>query len=104
MIEMVTKISQAEEAAGLVKKNAQQKAVQMEAEAHKVGKAELAGLRAKNEVEAAKLLEAAQAEATQLGGEGLSDARTESHTLSASASTRIGTAASLIVERIVDSK
>lgn len=104
MIEMVTKISQAEEAASLVKKEAQQRAMQMEAEAHRLGKAELAELRAKNEAQAVKLLEAAQAEATQLGGEGLSDARNESRTLSASASTRIGTAASLIVERIVDTK
>lgn len=104
MIEMVTKISQAEEAAGLVKKEAQQRAMQMEAEAHRVGKAQISELRAKNEAQGAKLLEDTQEEATKLGGEGLNDARDESRTVSASASTRIGTAASLIVERIVDTK
>lgn len=104
MIEMVTKITQAEEAAALIKKEAQQKAVQMEAEAHRVGKAELAALRARDEAEAAKLVEEAQARASQLDAEKMGDAVVESRALSDSASTRISKAASLIVERIVDTK
>jgi len=104
MIEMVTKISQAEEAASLMKKEAQTKAVQMEAEAHKIGKAELARLRTQNETEAAKLIEAAHSEASQLASEMLDNAKNESHELSKFASARISKAASLIVERIVDNK
>ncbi|MEG0541804.1 MAG: hypothetical protein RR528_05715 [Angelakisella sp.] len=91
MIEMVTKISQAEEAASLMKKEAQTKAVQMEAEAHKIGKAELARLRT-------------HSEASQLASEMLDNAKNESHELSKFASARISKAASLIVERIVDTK
>lgn len=104
MIEMVTKISQAEEAATQIKKEAQQKAMQLEAEAHKAGKATLVALRAKNEAEAAKLVEAAQTEAAQLGSQQLEAARGESRTLSDDASTRINKAASLIVERIVETE
>ncbi|MEG2074353.1 MAG: hypothetical protein RRY54_06280 [Angelakisella sp.] len=104
MIEMVTKISQAEEAAGLIRKEAQQKAAQMEADAHKVGKAKLAELRAKHEAESAKAVEAAQAQSLQLGSENLESARNEAAILSQSATAKISRAASLIVERIVDSK
>lgn len=104
MLEMVTKISQAEDAAATVKREAQQKAAELETAAHRAGKVAVEKAKGTSDAEAAVILETARQQAAEQGARQLEAAAAQSHELTDSASAKLGPAAQLIVERIVETK
>ena len=102
MLEMVTKISQAEEKAEMIKKDAQTKGTEMENATLKECKEKLTLAFEASKQEASELIKKAQANAQASAEKRLETARIASGNLSDFASARLNQGATLIVERIVD--
>lgn len=104
MIEMVTKITEAEEAANKLRRDAQQRAAELEAKAVRAGRETVAAARVRAEAETVSLLQAAQAESEAAAAQGIAKAQEENQQLTETASSKLDAAAQLIVERIVKTK